>query len=277
MKSIKAKQKLRQLLHKVYYPHAFYWINRIRPTRSHAQFFEDIVLEKLLGRVRRFIDIGAYNGISGSNTLYFALRGAEGLLFEPIKATFRNLNRLYWTKPGMICVNEGISNEMKTLEMSCAGALSYSVETQDIRHTRGNEDYFPDVISTEFCRVRPLSYWLGKFRRFKNIDFISIDVEGHENAVLEGIDFNDCSVRVFVIETHGRDKYGMWLSQDYESIKKILNKNGYRVLLISPENSFWFKESEVEKLDLNSIVEEFPSYRKCAPDIFVEDAHNTDL
>lgn len=271
------KKNILKYLHKAYYPYAYYWINRFRPPRSHAQFFEDLVLEKLLGRVRRFIDIGAYNGINGSNSQYFALIGAEGLLFEPIKATFRNLDRLYWTKHGIICINEGISKEMKTLEMSSAGALSYAVETQDIRHTKGNEDYFPEVICKEFCYVRPLSYWLDKYPRFKSTDFISIDVEGHEKAVLEGIDFKDCSVRTFVIETHGKDKYGMWLSQDYESIKEILNKNGYQVALISPENSFWFKEYEVEKLDLDFIVKEFPGYRKCAPDIFVEDSYNTDL
>ena len=42
--------------------------------RSFAQAEEDLKLEELIGDVRWFVDIGANDGVTGSNTFYFALR-----------------------------------------------------------------------------------------------------------------------------------------------------------------------------------------------------------
>src|SRR5438067_2300114 len=63
--------------------------------KSFAQDGEDLKIKDLIGEVRWFVDVGAHDGISGSNTFYFALRGARGLCFEPVRETFHKLRALY--------------------------------------------------------------------------------------------------------------------------------------------------------------------------------------
>lgn len=47
---------------------------------SFSQAGEDLKMEEFIGEVRWSVDIGAHDGISGSNTLYFALSGAHSHL-----------------------------------------------------------------------------------------------------------------------------------------------------------------------------------------------------
>jgi len=56
-----------------------YFKNKIFPKTTYSQHHEDLVTQMLLGKVNRFIDIGANNGISVSNSFLFALDGASGL------------------------------------------------------------------------------------------------------------------------------------------------------------------------------------------------------
>src|ERR1700682_1749414 len=85
--------------------------------RSFAQAGEDLQVESLIGNVNYFVDIGAYDGISGSNTFYFALKGARGVCFEPIKGAFSRLASLYRLNSKVSCRNCGISDENRHAEM----------------------------------------------------------------------------------------------------------------------------------------------------------------
>ena len=70
-------------------------VNRLSPKKSYAQYQEDMVVEFLLGSVHKFIDIGAADGINGSNVFLFALQGAKGILFEPTPLFIKKLKLLY--------------------------------------------------------------------------------------------------------------------------------------------------------------------------------------
>lgn len=261
---------IKTLLHKLYFPNLYFFINRLRPARSYAQYSEDIVLENIFGKVHKFIDIGANNGVSSSNTLYFALKGAKGILFEPMKEQFWFLSRLYRNKKDLICINEGISNESKELEFVQANMLSYIIETEDKVHTKGLGSYLTGNESHVFLPVKPLSYWINRYPSYNDPDFVSIDVEGHELAVLQGIDFSKFSTKCFVVETHGKDSNGMWLLKDYNEICNFLNSNGYHVAGVSPGNSFWFHESYVDSVDFGKACKEYTGYSTVAPDEYKE-------
>jgi hypothetical protein len=71
-----------------------YFAAKFSRGRSFSQAGEDLKIEELIGKVRWFVDIGAHDGLSGSNTLYFALRGAHGLSFEPVHETYTKLRWL---------------------------------------------------------------------------------------------------------------------------------------------------------------------------------------
>ena len=97
------------------------------------------------------------------------------------------------------------------------------------------------------------------------MDFVSLDVEGHELAVLKGIDFDEFETKCFVIETHGEGRSEFWLHRDFAAIESLLSENRYLYGFMSPLNSFWFHESVARSLDYESVTERFPGYSQRPP------------
>jgi len=235
-----------------------YLRNKLFPKQTYAQGQEDMVSQYLLGDIKKFIDIGANDGISSSNTFLFALKGASGLCFEPVPSTFFRLQWLYYPNQNVKCVNEGISNKSKDLKIQSDNLLSFIPETQDTVHKKLLQPYFSDDARLETVLVKPLDYWLHHYQDFRNCDVVSIDVEGHEWFVLQGIDFSNFRTKCFIIETHALNT--AWVHQHYQEIDAILNKNGYQAMLKSTFNTFWFFENIVSKEILARVVTNFSDY-----------------
>jgi FkbM family methyltransferase len=239
--------------------YSYFLRNRILPRKTYAQHSEDLVIEKILGTVESFIDIGANNGFSVSNTFLFSLRGAKGLLFEPVYLTFSDLNKLYRFNSHCICIQEGLSNEYKILQIQREGLLSYIPETLNSSISNLLDKYYSKSVNLEEIVVRPLSYWINKYSDFSRCDFVSLDVEGHELSVLQGIDFSVFQTKCFVIETNGFER------PDYEEISSLLNLNFYKPLLFNDLNTFWFSSELLDNsifLDnLKQIPKTFPEYQ----------------
>ena len=253
---------LEKIKHKISYhldPILTYAENQRSPQRSYAQQEEDIVIQELIGSVDKFIDVGAYDGIKYSNTFLFALQGAKGLCFEPVSSTFFKLDRLYLFNSRVVCINEGISNEEKTLEIKSYGPLSSIDETKNERHR--NLVNFDDNAPIQKIAVRPLNYWLSKYSDLWHLDVISIDVEGHELRVLEGIDLNKLTAKCWAIETH-HSLSDLWIHQDYDEINQTLKAFGYRAVLKNKYNTFWLHQEIIDPVKIDSIVQQFEGYAK---------------
>lgn len=235
-----------------------YLRHKLFPKLTYAQGQEDLVSQYLLGDIRKFIDIGANDGISGSNTFLFALKGARGLCFEPVSSTFFRLRWLYYLNRNIKCISEGISNENKYLHIQSDNVLSFIPETQDSVHKKLLQPYFSDNAHLETVSVRPLNYWLHRYDNFRDCDIVSVDVEGHEWLVLQGIDFSNFRTKCFIIETHALNTE--WVHQHYQDIDNMLNKNGYQALLKNTFNTFWCFENAVSKENLMKVVSDFSDY-----------------
>jgi len=66
----------------------------------------------------------------------------------------------------------------------------------------------------------------------KNIDFLSLDVEGAELEVLKGIDFNEYSFKYILVEC-----------RDINELETFLNKSGYRLIEKFSFHDYLFKKS----------------------------------
>lgn len=242
-----------------YRPSFRYLRNFISPKATYAQHSEDIVLSRILGTVKSFIDIGANDGITLSNTILFSLRGAKGLLFEPVQSTFTYLNQLYYFNPRSICIQEGLSNCYKAIDIQREGLLSYIPETLDPLISNLLDSYYSKVENLETITVSPLSYWCDKYPDFSRCDFVNLDVEGHELLVLQGIDFSKFYTKCFVVETNGSER------SDYKEINDLLTGNFYKALLRNKLNTFWFSEKLLSNhnflKNLKEIPEIFPNYQ----------------
>ncbi len=242
------KQKLKYIKHRFY------------PQLTYAQHSEDLVIKELLGIVNNFIDIGANDGFSCSNSFLFALAGASGLMFEPVASVFNKLSGLYSLNKQIKCINEGISDGQKSVEIMSDNLLSYIPETQDLEHKKMLSQYFSKDAIMEKIKVNSLSYWMNKYPIFTQVDFVSVDVEGHELSVIKGIDFSQFKTRCFIIETHAYEQSSTWLHQDYEAINNILVKNNYCAVLKSKHNTFWLHVKELDKSKFKNIKNNFCDY-----------------
>jgi FkbM family methyltransferase len=200
---------------------------RLSSKKSFSQADEDLKIEELIGPVNWFVDIGAHDGISGSNTLYFALRGAHGLCFEPVRETYTKLYWLHLLNPRVRTVRCGISDLNREATMIAADFLSRLPETEDAAHTEVSalhESMHQKVVMRRFEDA------IQDLNLPAQCDLLSIDVEGHELNVLKSIDFAQHNFRAVVIETHLTDTEGhsKWCHRDLEEIESLLSKFNYR-------------------------------------------------
>jgi hypothetical protein len=66
-----------------------------------------------------------------SNSFLFALKGARGICFEPVRLSFRSLRALYALNSRVLCVGEGSSEKEEVLEIRSDNLLSSIIRTED--------------------------------------------------------------------------------------------------------------------------------------------------
>ena len=138
-----------------------------------------------------FLDIGANDGISFSNTYALSLLGWKGVCVEPTNSAFLKLQNLYKENKRIKCINAGISNKTEVVKIHESLNWSSSLAPQGILST-----LYPDNKSRyngmEWKESEIILYTYNDFESFYNLedevfDFINIDVEGHELIVLDQI------------------------------------------------------------------------------------------
>ena len=172
--------------------------------RSHAQFLQDLWVSYELNDQRGgfFVEFGATNGVKFSNSLYLERElGWRGILAEPARVWYPALrdnracsidDRCVWTTTGeRLAFNQPAVAAHSTLE-----AFSDSDGHADSR--RDGERYMVEIVSL----LDLLAHWNAPRR----IDYLSIDTEGSELAILEAFDFAAYDVRLISVEHNHTDK-----------------------------------------------------------------------
>lgn len=243
----------RETLRKSYLARQLYfrtWLIRyftalISRRTSFSQAEEDLRVEELIGRVNWFVDIGAHDGITGSNTLYFALRGAHGVCFEPIRETYTKLRWLHALNPRIHTRKCGISDRNRQAAMMAADFLSCVPETEDVQHTSVSTIYESSSETVTLLRFEDAVQGLDLPAQ---CDLLSIDVEGHELNVLRSIDFEQRVFRSIVIETHLLNPDGgyKWRHRDLEAMEDLLSKYGYQAAQRTWVNTIYLHHNHVQ-------------------------------
>lgn len=180
----------------------------------YSQFGQDLILDQWVFKNKAkgfFLDIGANDPIHLSNTYYFEKKGWTGLAFEPQP----DLNGKWKEQRTTECLQIALGKENKTVEfVKVHGKENYM---SGIRDVVSDEDYKSvgcDVINVQ---QRRLSDVLAE-RNIHQIDFASIDVEEYEIEVLDGIDFTQENISVFVIENNKKNT---------KEIRRYMRNKGY--------------------------------------------------
>jgi FkbM family methyltransferase len=170
-----------------------------------------------------YIEIGAYDGIQESNTLFFEkYKNWRGILVEPSEQYFkliknRNFNNFFFHKA---CVS--FENTIKFQRFIYAGKTTISLDTEnDIDNPEEwikKKKYSKDKkITYKFKqKATNLNNILEFCKAPQEIDFFSLDVEGSEIEVLKGVNLDFYRFKNLLIE-----------ARDLQKICDFLKTKGY--------------------------------------------------
>ncbi|HJZ24120.1 MAG TPA: FkbM family methyltransferase [Candidatus Babeliales bacterium] len=196
--------------------------------RYYGQFHQDEYLNKEVFRNMRdgfFIDIGAHDGVSISNTYFFEkYLGWQGVCIEPIPEVFARLvkNRT------CICVNGCISNitgREAFLRVSgypeMLSGLLHSFDPRHLNRIKNEIAHYggkSEVIEVDSYRLDDL---LKQYKIARRIDYLNIDTEGSELKILQAIDFDSNDIFTISVENNYNDS----------RIYNLLASKGYRLMM----------------------------------------------
>lgn len=174
----------------------------------YSQFGQDNYLNEQIFHNKKngvFVDIGAYDGRTLSNTLFFEKElGWTGICVEPNPIPYEKLVK----ERSCICVNGCVTDtpgEMPFMKLSnYPEMLSGLVSKYDPRHLdRIKSESTIDGATTEIIQVK--CYVLNdllKQNKIDHIDYLSIDTEGGELDILKSIDFNQVDIDIIDVENN---------------------------------------------------------------------------
>jgi FkbM family methyltransferase len=176
-----------------------------------SQFGQDRFLDRLVfGRFGNgvFVDVGAHDGATFSNTVFFEReRGWKGLCIEPNPAVFARLRQARRAECLQCCIAT-VAGETEFLqiqgdsEMLSGMVAAYSPEHRERISSESRKDGSSERVIP--VSTRPLSAILSE-RGMTEVHFLSVDTEGGENEVLQSIDFDGVLIHAIAIENNYDD------------------------------------------------------------------------
>jgi FkbM family methyltransferase len=175
---------------------------------------------KLINRLKKkcaFFEAGANDGLAQSNTLILEKKlNWSGILVEPLPHLFSKLaiNRPNCELFHFALVDKNLLNR-KEIEMS------YGFSNNDLMsHVNTYQKSFFSFSKHKTIKVPVTTIDnLLKNSKIKQIDFLSLDVEGYEINVLEGMNFKKCSPYAILVE--------VWLDNIFQIIDFFLERKYY--------------------------------------------------
>lgn len=172
------------------------------PYRSQAG--QDAVIDRLTGRKRggTFVDVGGYDGVTGSNTLFFEqMRGWTGILVEPVPAQLaaaRAVRRCSCLGLAVAPADGSAPFIEVTAGLTQMSGLAAAYDPGLLAQVRADPRHREATVTVE---TRTLSRLLTE-SGIPDPDFVSLDIEGGEISVLETFPFQRHRVRFWAIENN---------------------------------------------------------------------------
>jgi FkbM family methyltransferase len=183
-----------------------------------------------------FVEIGANDGISQSNTKYLELfHGWRGVLIEPHPGNFKKLSQ---TRSGENCFENAacVSFDFPStqMELTYSNLMTTPMEGySDLEDRKGHAEAgrkwlrAGDPVSTFFAKARTLTSVLDDAGAPATIDFMSLDVEGGEIEVLEGVNHEKYRFTWMLVESRSERQIVGFLSQRGYVLYKKLSQHDY--------------------------------------------------
>jgi FkbM family methyltransferase len=202
---------------------------------SHAQFGEDRILAEIFGeRTAGYcVEVGAHDGRNGSASYLFEKKGWQCLLVEPIPTLVEEIRK----HRSCTVVNCAASSSEGEATFFVAERIE-SMSTLDLTPGRlASIKQSGGAVKETAVRTATLDSLLSE-AGFPEIQFITIDVEGHELAVLEGFTLAEYKPRIVIIEDNSE--------HGDPHVARHMSERGYVHFRRTGVNEWYAHESDVE-------------------------------
>lgn len=171
---------------------------------SQTGFGQDLVIkyffEIYAPEQKFFLDVGAFDGIGFSNTRLLFEQGWRGICVEPVQKNYDKLERLY-QNTDVITVRAAAADYEGEMVLNVATIPWAKDWGSDVSSPSDDAlERWPDYIwEKERVPAMTVNAILER-NSVTHVDVVSIDVEGHEMAVLRGFDLQKYRPRLLVVE-----------------------------------------------------------------------------
>lgn len=183
-----------------------------------------------------YVELGANDGITQSNTMILEkYKGWKGLLIEPHAPTFKKLmenrsNRNYFAN--YACVN--FAYDLQTYRYIYSDLMTIGLddenEIQDrVKHANLGQIYLAkgEINEVKYAEARTLNSILQEAKSPELVDFLSLDVEGAELSVLQGIDHEEFRFKYILVESRNSCKIQSYLEDRSYKLLQQMSSHDY--------------------------------------------------
>lgn len=201
-----------------------------------------------------FVEVGAFDGESYSNTSCLADAGWQGHYIEPIPEFYASCQKRHARNPHVKVYNIAIGNCEEEIVLHVGGPMT----TANLEHL--NTFKTLDWAKDEFTINRSvkaqqitLDAFLEKNSMPKGFDLLVVDVEGHESAVFAGFNLPRWRPNMLIVELGDTKSDLAHAHMQYASLQELIVAQDYCVIYKDPINTVFVTRElyrKIHNLDL---------------------------
>lgn len=215
--------KNNKYLKNIYFFYNIYIRNR-KYLKNGSQLGEEkIILDLFDNNFKgKFVDLGCFHPTRHNNTFELYKKGWRGINVDLNPFTIELFNFL---RPKDININTAISNKNEEVELYYINEFNTqnTLDKNHLEFLKSHHNVSQKQIIKKKIYTEKLENILKKYN-FKQIDFLNIDIEGHELKILENFDFENTYVKTICVEMIDHNEKS---KEKNHKIRQILNKNFY--------------------------------------------------
>ena len=170
----------------------------------------------------KFVDIGCFHPTRYNNTYTMYKSGWRGINIDLNPLTIELFN---FARVKDININAAISDQEETKKLYFVDELNTqnTLEANHLSFLKNHHNLKEEEISLQEIKTKRLDKILDNYD-YKDIDFMNIDVEGHELNILNSIDFLKYNIKFICIEMIDHNDQAKLINK---KLNAILIKNDY--------------------------------------------------
>ena len=213
-------------LKKFYYFYNIY-VRNFKFLNKGSQFGEDEYILNLFDKKSKgkFLDVGCYHPTRHSNTYLMYKKGWSGLNIDLNPLTIELFN---FMRPRDININIGISDSEEEKRLFYIDELNTqnTLDQNQLNFLKNHHNIKDDEIIEKKIKTKRLDKILND-HKFFDIDFMNLDVEGHELNVLKTLNFEKISIKYICVEMIDHNEISI---ENNQKIKELLFANNFNFI-----------------------------------------------